>query len=70
MAILRALDHFFGSLELAQRYARLFALGDADLAARGLTRDELGRRYLDDLAALDAATKAPRTAKGRLHAPA
>ena len=70
MAILRALDRIFGSLDLAQRYARAFALGDADLAARGLTRDELGRLYLEDLAALDAATAASRPATVGRRAPA
>lgn len=70
MAILRALDHFFGSLALAQRYARLFGLSEAELAALDLTRETLEQRYLAERAALDADTEAARDRKGRLHAPA
>ena len=59
MSILRALDHFFGTLELTQRYARLLRLDDASLAARGLTRDGLSRAYVAEFEALDIAAPAP-----------
>ena len=64
MSILHALDQFFGTLELAQKYARLFRLDDASLAARGLTREGLSRAYVAEFGALDAAapTPAPRPA--------
>lgn len=70
MAILRTLDHFFGSLELARRYSALFALGEADLAARGLTQEMLRQSYLDEVAALDAAAAASRDRADRLPAAA
>ena len=62
MSILRALDQFFGTLELAQKYARLYRLDDASLAARGLTREGLSRAYVAEFDALDAAAPAPRLA--------
>jgi hypothetical protein len=63
MSILRALDQFFGTLELAQKYARLYRLDDASLAARGLTREGLSDAYLAEFGALDAAAApAPRPA--------
>jgi hypothetical protein len=55
MSILRALDQFFGTLELAQKYARLFRLDDASLAARGLTREGVSRAYVAEFGVLDAA---------------
>jgi hypothetical protein len=63
MSILRALDQFFGTLELVQKHARLVRLDDASLAARGLTREGLSRAYVAEFAALDAAAApAPRPA--------
>ena len=62
MSILRALDQFFGTLELAQKYARLYRLDDASLAARGLTREGLSRAYVAEFDALDAAAPAPKPA--------
>lgn len=59
MSIIRALDHFFGTLELAQKYARLYRLDDASLAARGLTREGLSDAYLAEFRTLDAAAPAP-----------
>ena len=70
MAFLRTLDHFFGSLELARKYEQLFSMGASELAARGLTQDMLTQKYLDELAALDAAAAAPRDAKQGLPAAA
>jgi hypothetical protein len=62
MSILRALDQFFGTLELAQKYARLYRLDDASLAARGLTREGLSRAYVAEFDSLEAAAPAPRPA--------
>jgi hypothetical protein len=65
MSIIRALDQFFGTLELAQKYARLSALDDASLAARGYTREGLAQAYVAEFGALDAAAPeaaAPKTA--------
>ena len=69
MAIFRILDHVFGSFDLAIRYSHLLSMDDADLAARGLSRETIARTYLDDLAARDTAA-APHDPQGDLHAPA
>ena len=58
MSIIRALDQFFGTLELAQKYARLYRLDDASLAARGHTREGLAEAYVAEFDALDAAAPA------------
>ena len=49
MSFLSVMSGYFDTLTNARRMAHLFSLSDAELSARGLSREELKHHYLASL---------------------
>ncbi len=46
MNLLNGISHLFGDMAEAKRMAFLFSLSDHELAARGLSRENLRKQYI------------------------